>query len=180
MSLDGLTRRRGATAWLGRVCAVLALGCLALALVAVQRGRAVRSSSAAIVADVRAGGDLFEGVDLGSPEEVRAELDALAGLLAELGDSTRADVDLLVQIASQARALAAAGRDDLGVTRALADTATGLGAATAGLRDTALGGEAGATQAAALVQTVVETAKALNAELARLGAKLALLPELGR
>jgi len=179
VSLDGLTRRRGGTAWLGRVCAVLALSCLALALVAVPRGRAVQSSAAAIVADVRAGGDLFDGVDLGSPEKVRAELDALAGLLAALGDSTRANVDLLVQIASQARALAAASGDDLGVARALAETATGLGAATAGLRDTALGGEAGATQAASLVQAVVETTQALNAELARLGAKLALLPELG-
>ena len=171
--------RRGTVAWLGRLCAVLALGCMVLALVAVQRGRVVRSSSERIVADVGAGGDAFEGVDFGAPGEIRDALDSLAATLGGLSGATLANVELLNQIAGQARALSASAGDDLGVSQALADTVGAIGAAIASLRATALGGEGAAAEAASTVQAIVETMRALNAELARLGAKLALLPELG-
>jgi len=171
--------RRGSVAWLGRLCAVLALGCMVLALVAVQRGRVVQASSERIVADVGAGGDAFEGVDFSAPGEIRLALDSLAATLSGLRGATRANVDILNQIAGQARALSASAGDDLGVSRALADTVGAIGAAVSGLRATALGGEGAADEAASTVQAIVTTVRALNAELARLGAKLAFLPELG-
>ncbi len=180
IEIGGTARRSvGVVGWLGRVGALVAVGCLGLALVAVQRGRAVQESSHRIVADVRRGNDLFGPVDLTSAQQTRPQLEALAQVLGQLGDATHADVELLAQTGAQVRTLAAGGGSDLGIARTLDTTTAAIAADVAGLRDVAVGGEAGAAEAAGLLKTISELVRALNTELARLDNLLAVLPELG-
>lgn len=170
---------RSALSWLGRACAVAALGCFALTLVAVHRGRVVQDSSRRIVADISTTNTIVGGANLTSSDATRVQVEALAAALVRLGDATTADVDLLGKIAAQVRSLQAAGGTDLGISRTLATTADAMARTTAGLRDAAVGGEAGAGQTAALLRTMADTLRVINAELARLGTTLAVIPELG-
>ncbi len=174
-----MTGSQPTTQWLGRACAVVAVACFALALVAVHRGRVVQASSQRIVADLGRGNDPFAGVDLSSAQGAQAALDSLSQVLGQLGDATHANVDLLTRTESQVRALAASGAGDLGIAQALQATTAAVAGDVAKLRDAAVGGEAGAARVASLLTTTADLVRAINTELARLGQKLAILPELG-
>lgn len=170
---------RAVLVWFGRACALVAIACFALTVVAIQRGRAVQSGVRRIVATIGATNSLYGSVDLTSADQTRAQLDTMATALGQLGDATHVDVDLLNRISVQVHTLMSTGNTDLGVSRALAATADAIARNTAGLRDVAVGGEPGAAQAASLLKTTSDLVVAINAELARLGQKLALMPDTG-
>ncbi len=169
-----------AVAWLGWTAAVLALVCFGLALVAVHRGGDVRTSSAAIVADIRASNEALTPVDLSAVGQIRAQLDHLTVLLSRLRMSTGANVDLLLAMRGEVGQLAAVTHDDLGLTKAVAATASALSAKAAGLADMAGASDVETGKVVQLLRRVNELGRAINAELAIVERKLAPLPELGR
>jgi len=169
-----------ALAWLGWTAAILALACCGLALIAVHKGREIRASSVAIVADIRASNESFTPVDLSAVGHVRAQLDDLTALLGRLRESTSANVSLLLAMQGEMGRLTALTDDDAGITRAVAATASGLSAKAAVLADVAGASDAETAHVVHLLLRVNQLGRGINAELAALERKLAPLPELGR
>lgn len=165
--------------WLGWAAAAMAVVCFGLGLASVHKGRAVRISTEAIAADIVSVDRLIAPLDLASVGRVGGQLDQLAGVLGRLRQATAGEVDVLLAAQAEVERLLAVAGDDLGIGNALAKTATALAARTVSLAQVAGAAEAGTGELGSLLKRIGDLVVAINAELAALERKLAILPTLG-
>lgn len=175
----GAARSTGAVALVGYLAAAAAVGCFALATVAVHRGRAVEATSERVVADVGAADRSLASADFASAGRARSQIGELAEVLARLRQATQKDLELLVATEDELRRLVAAGGEHQRLAAAMASVAGQLAQNMAAIERVAGSGEAGTEELTRLLQRAHEVLGAINAELAAIEAQLGAVPEPG-
>jgi hypothetical protein len=166
-----------ATEWLGRVAAVLAVVLFAMVMMTIHKGLQVQDSARTTVDNFRITNEFFsQRTDMTAPATARAQLDELAGILAQLNTAAAADVDHLAALLPDAQALVAAGQGDTQIAQQLESVATTLQGSAASLHEISASANTTVSSVDGELSQAIDLVNQLNFELTRTNNKLALVP----
>ena len=166
-----------ATEWLGRGAAVLAVVLFAMVMMTIHKGLQVQDSARTTVDNFRITNEFFsQRTDMTAPATARAQLDELAGILAQLNTAAAADVDHLAALLPDAQALVAAGQGDTQIAQQLETVATTLQGSAASLHEISSNANTTVSSVDGELSQAIDLVNQLNTELTRTNNKLALVP----
>ncbi|MEB3371355.1 hypothetical protein [Saccharopolyspora mangrovi] len=169
------------TEWTGRVAAMISIVLFVLVMFTVQKGLAVQHSAQQVVHNFHTANDYFSSrADFAAAAQAKNHLQRLYGVLSRLNETTEKDVNALSATLPDVARLLEAGRGDVALAQDLRAVADMLQQSAGSLNSIARDAHMSVSQVNSDLSTAVDLVGKLNAQLATMEQKLALLPSTGR